>query len=501
MQNNPRTSQNPTPQKAGAADFRSESELMEKVAILQREFADIDINHDTWISRQELYTYLDRRSGGQFDRGIADEIFERMDKDQNGRVTINEFIKVYIEADEMLRKKIESAKINKESYKRQQEECLRKAQEEQRNEKLTAYNIAHNSIVHVTVLAATNLGQAAGRRPPTNPYVEVSFNDQEIVKSKIASGGVNVEWNEKITFDVVNPESFLKFTLFDSRIPTGDTFEGYLVVELGDLRDQNQHDVVLDLLSENGQPGRGQLHLKLQWIHSKAKYFSMIAQKWQENYLREDEELREYERYLQTLYQPFPGLRTIQRMSVRNPEPTAINLPDTSNLDNHFLQLMNKAARKIAKQENPNESFWVYIATAGCIVELVMAIFISFGRPSFFDLIYPSIILLYLKGGLLRELTSLKVVALIILASVIFFDIVWIGLYSGHWTDAGTNDVEAEGGTRGFVIFMSFINIIVKVILAMLCYMVDLQIVKQRASVPRSVLREGSPPRQNIPIR
>jgi len=73
----------------------------------------------------------------------------------------------------------------------------------------------------------------------------------------------------------------------------------------------------------------------------------MIAQKWQENYLREDEELREYERYLQTLYQPFPGLRTIQRMSVRNPEPTAINLPDTSNLDNHFLQLMNKAARKI----------------------------------------------------------------------------------------------------------------------------------------------------------
>jgi len=131
----------------------------------------------------------------------------------------------------------------------------------------------------------------------------------------------------------------------------------------------------------------------------------MIAQKWQENYMREDEELREYERYLQTLYQPFPGLRTIQRMSARNPEPTMINLPDTSNLDQHFLNIMNRAARKIsiikkfsfcllifpAKQENTGESFWVYVATFACIVELLMAVFISFGRPSFFDVVFGSI--------------------------------------------------------------------------------------------------------------
>lgn len=270
--NNPQSTISPMK----GVDIRSESELMERVAILQREFNDIDINHDQWISKPELYAYLDRKSGGPFDRGIADEIFERMDKDYNGRITVNEFIKVYIEADEMLRKKIESAKINKESYKRQQEECERKAEEERRNEKLTAYGIAHNSIVHVTVLAATNLGQGPGRRPPQNPYVEVSFNDQEIVKSKIAPGGINVEWNEKITFDVVNPESFLKFTVLDSRLPTGDSFEGYLVVELGELRDQNQRDAVLDLMSENGQPGRGQIHLKLQWIHSKVSLFCLF---------------------------------------------------------------------------------------------------------------------------------------------------------------------------------------------------------------------------------
>jgi len=71
MQNNPHNPQNTISPMKGA-DFRSENELMEKVAILQREFQDIDVNHDTWISRPELYNYLDRRSGGPFECGWRD---------------------------------------------------------------------------------------------------------------------------------------------------------------------------------------------------------------------------------------------------------------------------------------------------------------------------------------------------------------------------------------------------------------------------------------------
>jgi len=77
----------------------------------------------------------------------------------------------------------------------------------------------------------------------------------------------------------------------------------------------------------------------------------MISQKWQDNYNREDEELQEYERYLKTIYQPFPALQTINRLSKPAPAPeTKMNLPTfpgAENLESHFSQLMTKAAMKI----------------------------------------------------------------------------------------------------------------------------------------------------------
>lgn len=88
-----------------------------------------------------------------------------------------------------------------------------------------------------------------------------------------------------------------------------DSFEGEVVVPLRELSDQNIHDVWLDLFEKQGYRGKGQLHGKLQWIHSKAKYFAMVAQKWFENLKKEEDELQEYERYINMLHDPFPGLK------------------------------------------------------------------------------------------------------------------------------------------------------------------------------------------------
>ena len=252
-------------------DSKAEKELMEKVSALQREFADIDINHDSYVLKEELYAYMDRRTGIQFDRAIAEELFDHMDKDRNGRVTINEFIKVYIEADEMLQRKIEAAKINKESYKRQQEECLKKAEEERLNEKPTAYGIAQNSMVHITILG-TNAFRPAGYGGGRNLYVEATLDDQQRAKTKIVSSGADHVWDEKLTFDVVNPDSLLKFTVINNDPQRGDTSVGEVIVPLSELKDQNIHDDVLDLYDPYGQLAEGKLHVKLQWVHSKVKF-------------------------------------------------------------------------------------------------------------------------------------------------------------------------------------------------------------------------------------
>lgn len=246
------------------SDAKAESQLMEKIALLQKEFADIDVDHNQYISRDELYRYLDRKSGKQFDRAIANEIFDHMDKNHDNQVTINEFIKVYIEADEILIKKIETAKINKDYYKKQEEDCLKKAEEAKLNERYTSYGITQNSIVHVVIIEAKSL-KPAGFVGTSQTYVEASLDRQQIAKTK-AVQGIEPIWNEKFTFEVVNPDSQLRFAVFDQ---LKNDFEGEVIVPLKELKDQNIHDVWLDLFEKTGYKGRGQIHVKLQWIHSK----------------------------------------------------------------------------------------------------------------------------------------------------------------------------------------------------------------------------------------
>lgn len=215
-------------------DAKAESQLMEKIAILQKEFAYIDADHNEYISRDELYSYLDRKSGKEFDRAIANEIFDHMDKNHDNKVTINEFIKVYIEADEILRKKIETAKINKEYYKKQQDECLKKADEARANEKLTSYGITQNSIAHVVVMEAKGL-RPGSYQAAQSLFVEVSLDRQQVAKTKVLAVPDPV-WNEKFTFEVVNPESQIRFAVFDQARSRED-FEGEVIVPLKELRD------------------------------------------------------------------------------------------------------------------------------------------------------------------------------------------------------------------------------------------------------------------------
>lgn len=77
-------------------DAKVMKELEDKVSALRREFDQIDLDHNTYINREELYQYLDRKTGKPFNRNIANEIFDHMDKNHDNRITVNEFIRVYI---------------------------------------------------------------------------------------------------------------------------------------------------------------------------------------------------------------------------------------------------------------------------------------------------------------------------------------------------------------------------------------------------------------------
>lgn len=120
-----------------------------------------------------------------------------MDKNHDGLITIEEFIRVYLEADEVLKRKIETSKQNKDYFRRQHEENVKKSEEAKLSERLNSYGIMEGSFVHVTVVAARDL--TSGLTGVVDPYVEVTLDGAQALKTNVINDNPDPTWNEKFT--------------------------------------------------------------------------------------------------------------------------------------------------------------------------------------------------------------------------------------------------------------------------------------------------------------
>lgn len=79
-----------------------------------KEFSKIDTNGDGTISEQELLDFMvhkvnEQKEGNQdhdFHKEIASSIFQEIDRDQSGTITIEEFVSAYLELQEMIQLRI-----------------------------------------------------------------------------------------------------------------------------------------------------------------------------------------------------------------------------------------------------------------------------------------------------------------------------------------------------------------------------------------------------------
>ena len=88
---------------------------------------------------------------------MADQLFERMDKNYDHKVSVDEFLKVYLEAEDALKTKLENTKKHIKEYQAQKKEALKKLEEARRTEIINSYGIQQDAVVHVTVLEGQNI--------------------------------------------------------------------------------------------------------------------------------------------------------------------------------------------------------------------------------------------------------------------------------------------------------------------------------------------------------
>lgn len=104
-----------------------------------------------------LISLASQNGGHEFDRSVARQLFDEMDKNGDGVICRNEFIEVYLRGEAVLKEKIHQCELVIADCQRQRKDVESKLNEAQRKEKLNEYMIKEGSVCSVTIVELSEL--------------------------------------------------------------------------------------------------------------------------------------------------------------------------------------------------------------------------------------------------------------------------------------------------------------------------------------------------------
>jgi len=307
--------------KASIGVYPRNAVLQDRHERLLNEFAEIDANGDKQLSFQEVFSFLNKKSSGKYDKELCRELFAKMDKNQDSIVTTDEFLWCYVETENEVKKSIAEVKTAVSDSMKQIEENKKKLDNAKKSETMNQHGIMEGSMLTVYVFEALGLKPKSGGT--VNAFVELVC-ERQIIETNPGAKNPSPRFDEVFTFQIEHAEDPLRVSV-KHQGPYGDPkVIGTAEVNLEQLRDQMKHDFYLDIKDLSGKP-TGRVHLGLAWVYSRVKYYQDIIWQW-ENTLNYDKlQLQKLEDRLQNLRSPFGFLmaesdeRTINstRMSKR----------------------------------------------------------------------------------------------------------------------------------------------------------------------------------------
>eukprot|EP01017_Pseudomicrothorax_dubius_P028157 TRINITY_DN3326_c0_g2_i2.p1 TRINITY_DN3326_c0_g2~~TRINITY_DN3326_c0_g2_i2.p1 ORF type:complete len:330 (-),score=48.89 TRINITY_DN3326_c0_g2_i2:584-1573(-) len=269
-----------------------------KLTLLKKEFSELEPSKSTALSQEQIFEYLDRKCGGDelFDRDIGNQLLDRITKDPDGCVTVDQFITVFLEAEELLRGRLTNCDILADQYKASKSKAETKLRVFRQTELQNPNGLMNTSTLAITI---------HGARLKTNPeesqpyFIEITAGDF-LTRTKQIEASSSPTWKETFNIDVTDQEMQVKITMISP-----ETSAAYsTTLGLDELRDQLKHELILNL-SDNV----GTIHLTAHWIFSRVQYMTDVITRLEGLIQSNEEDKAEFERDLNALYRPFPSLR------------------------------------------------------------------------------------------------------------------------------------------------------------------------------------------------
>ncbi|CAD8057689.1 unnamed protein product [Paramecium sonneborni] len=431
--------------------------------------------------KEQFFSALDKLSGQLYDRDVAQQLFEQCQPNQRGQVQLEDFAQVIMEADKVLKKKINQTEQQIQLYKDELKECQQQAQELQYNQKLNPQGVDRDSQLIIVIKQAHNIQYSNYQCS----FIIVSLDGTEI-QSQMSSGDkYNPIFNQQLNFLIQTGSEEILIKLFVQDKNQGIILIGQSHLDLGEMHDQQVHSQQLQLVNERQQQLQTFLQIESQWIHNKLKYHQELILKYEQTIQQSLSDIDDYHRDLLTIQQPFleNNMRNNLQQSLKQPQIQSLtqqNQAFTYQQQQNYVQQQKPFYIQQQQQQNiqinqpdPNQiedqlSDELYYGFILYMMMLVLTLFQCFARPDYLNLILAMLYLIIVIRDCF-EPTYIKILIVLTVLSVVY-DIVWISIYKNWWS--GTDKTLPTWGEAGdpivrmTIVFCVF-NIILK---TALCY-------------------------------
>jgi len=212
------------------------------------------------INEDQLYHLLDSKCQGEYDRFIARQLFERSDYNNDQRITLEEFVNTWLEAEHVTISKIQRENIRFPAF----EQAIVQIQSKMRDLNTNTMEHQRRFVFRIIDFQGFN-GQDPLFDISSNDFANASVRYSEFDRGDVVIDVDEVDQNIQI---LINPVSNMN---------SGRTSEseGKIVIPLSIYADMERHDKIFEVPTKHA--GQGMIRMQAGIIYNQLQYFQKMV--------------------------------------------------------------------------------------------------------------------------------------------------------------------------------------------------------------------------------
>ena len=319
-----------------------------KFVKLRKEFDTIDINKDSSLSIDELYNFFSSKNPSVKKEDIQ-SLFELTDRDKNKKISLNEFVYIYILLEEKL-------KLQKENLDRLKNNLIRKLEKYQdelnnyENEEFYPSGISKQNDLNIRIIKIINL---QGMRE-CKIILNLLNKSGKIVDEK-ETQTIDVyksEFNENFSFHVLDDKYCVKCILSDSDTLINEG-HGYFIINLGEFLDQKRKEKTYGII---GDENSAKVLVSVCFTYNNKKKYSDLISKIGQQVDKLTQNIFQIDNLIEKINEPYGLLhynkiKEIQEKKILN---TSENVNDFLG-NSHISLYSSQRNSKFSYNDSPNK--------------------------------------------------------------------------------------------------------------------------------------------------